>query len=222
MIKIIKDSLINHVKEYDVILFGMGINNSMNNGFAREIKVNFPEVHEQELTTKYGDINKFGKIKVINLNNLIFCACYFYRGGYTKHIFKDQVDYFSLYKCLEAVEHWFKGKKIAAPILGISDYDGNGDREKVLNFFSDIFKTTDITLYDYIQDDYDKRYFKKILDLRKQRKEKIINKITYQEKRSDIEWERLYGIFTKRPNTWIYKPNAKNKQIIKIKKIENG
>ena len=29
--------LIEHVLEYDIILFGMGINNSMNNGFAYDI-----------------------------------------------------------------------------------------------------------------------------------------------------------------------------------------
>lgn len=217
--KIVKKPLINDVFQYEVILFGMGINNSMNNGFAREIKVNFPNVHEEELTTKYGDLRKYGTIKVINQNNIVFCPCYFYKGGFNKRFNEEQVDYDSLKKCLQEIKHWFHGKKIATPILGTSNYDGNGDKDKIICIFNEIFDNEDITLYDFEQDDYDKRYFQEILKLRCERKEKVINKITYNEKRSDIEWERLYGIYKERPKTWIYKPKAKNKQIIKINKI---
>ena len=49
MINIIKgNDLINDIFDYEVILFSMGINNSMGNNFSYEIGLNFPQVKENE------------------------------------------------------------------------------------------------------------------------------------------------------------------------------
>ena len=48
MVNLIVSNILQDILNFDVILFGMGINNSMNNGFARDIKVNSPLVHERK------------------------------------------------------------------------------------------------------------------------------------------------------------------------------
>ena len=216
MVNLIVSNILQDILNFDVILFGMGINNSMNNGFARDIKVNFPLVHEREKETNYGDRKKYGTVKVIEEYNKIFCACYFYKGGFSKHLNIDQLDYDSLQKCLEFISKRFKGKKIVSPILGVSNFDGNGDKEKILKIFNCIFNETDITLYDYIQEDYEKKYFHKFNVLKNNVKNNIIDKETYLKERNKLEWERINGIFKECPEDWSYKPKPKNKQIVKI------
>jgi hypothetical protein len=74
MIKIIHDTpLIGEVFNYDVILFVMGINNSMSNGFNYDIAINFPEVLESESKYQYGDLRKYGTIHETESEN-IKCA----------------------------------------------------------------------------------------------------------------------------------------------------
>lgn len=216
MVNIIKAPIIEEVLNYDVILFGMSINNAMNKGFAKDIKINFPLVHERENETNYGDRKKYGTVKVIEEYNKIFCACYFYMGGFSKRLKPDQVDYESLKKCLEFISNKYKNKKIVAPILGTSIFDGNGNKEKILELFNSCFKKTDITLYDYVQEDYEKKYFHKFNVLKEKIKNKTIDKETYIKERNKLEWERLNGIFKECPNDWSYTPKPKNKQLIKV------
>ena len=72
--RIIKNKqLIEDIYNYDVVLFGMGINNAMNKGFSYDIALNFPDVRVNENSTGYGDLRKYGKIHVNAWNNLSKC-----------------------------------------------------------------------------------------------------------------------------------------------------
>ena len=74
--------LIEDVHNYDVILFGMGINNSMNKGLAYDIALNFPEVHTNENLTGYGDTRKYGTVgETLTEDGVRFCSCYCYNIG---------------------------------------------------------------------------------------------------------------------------------------------
>ena len=55
---IVGENLINHIKEYDVILVGTSIKNCFGNGFQYDIGLNFPDVLKVNRKTKYDDPNK--------------------------------------------------------------------------------------------------------------------------------------------------------------------
>lgn len=201
--------LIEHVFEYDTILFGMGINNSMNNGFAYDICINFPEVKENEDNTGYGDNRKYGKTHETKVNNkLTFCACYCYNIG-LKAKQSDFIDYESLEKCLLTVKKKYKGKKIASPIIGQDKYDGNGDKGKLIQLFDKVFGDCNITLYDFEQEDFKKERYKEAVTLKKQYKDGDINKETYIRLKKENEWKRLNGIYKEMPDDFVYKLRRK-------------
>lgn len=200
--------LIEHVFEYDVILFGMGINNSMNNGFSYDICVNFPEVKENEDSTGYGDIRKYGKTHETKVNKLVFCACYCYNIG-LKAKQNEFINYASLEKCLLAIKKKYKDKKIASPIIGQDKYDGNGDKEKILEIFNKVFGDSNVTLYDFEQEDFKKERYKEAVALKKQYKDGNIGKDEYIKLKKENEWKRLNGIYKKMPDDFIYKLKRK-------------
>ena len=210
MIKIVKDKqLIDDVHQYDVVLFGMGINNAMNKGFSYDIALNFSDVRDSENSTKYGDLSKYGTVHVTVVNNISFCACYVYSltsKGVT-------IDYDALRKALELIKNHFHKKKIVSPIIGQDKYDGNGDKEKILNIYREVFdERFDVTLYDFVQHDFATEIYKQTLTLRKQYREKLITKEEFLEGRRKLEWRRTHGIFEDVPDDYEYKPKVKNKQ----------
>ena len=218
--KIIRDKqLIEDVYEYDVILYGMSINNSMNNGFSYDIALNFPEVKKEEDLSGYGDTRKYGKIhEVVVGENLIFCACYCYNVGLKKRsaVF---IDYDDLKACLKIIAKKYKGKKIASPIIGSSQYDGCGDKSRIIAIYNEIFgDTDDVTIYDFAPQDYRKERYKEAVQLRKQYLDKVITKNEFERLRQDNEWRRLNGIFKKMPDDYLYIPRRKSKSKITIKK----
>lgn len=197
------DTLIRDYKEYDVILVPMSINNAMNRGFAYDIKLNFPNVYNEEQTTPYGDRRKYGTIKEIVSNDTIFVICYVHTGGFKNGIF---IDYKFLEQSLTLVNKRFKDKKVASTIIGVSKYDGNGDRKTILDIFSKKCTDVDLYLYDFEQKDTKYEYFKMIASLRNDYKNKIIDKDAYTKKRSKIEWERKNGIINNMPDGYVYTP----------------
>mgnify|MGYP003315693030 CR=1 FL=1 len=46
-------------------------------------------------------------------------------------------------------EYKYKGKTIACPLLGCSRFDGNGNREKVLEIINNTIKDVNLIIYDY-------------------------------------------------------------------------
>ena len=148
MLKIIKDKdPIWETDKFDVILIGTSIYNQLNGGFQSKIKYKYPIVDEKNRETKYADFSKLGTRITINNTPIISLM---YICGYPRPNI-DTVDYDSLTKCLLTANAEFRGKKVMATILGSSQFDGNGDKDKCLKIIEDTTKDLDITLYDYEQ-----------------------------------------------------------------------
>ena len=148
MLKIIKDKdPIWETDKFDVILIGTSIYNQLNGGFQSKMKYKYPIVDEKNRETKYADFSKLGTRITINDTPVISLM---YICGYPRPN-TDTVDYDSLTKCLLTANAEFRGKKVMATILGSSQFDGNGDKDKCLKIIEDSTKDLDITLYDYEQ-----------------------------------------------------------------------
>lgn len=148
MLKIIKDKdPIWETDKFDVILIGTSIYNQLNGGFQSKMKYKYPIVDEKNRETKYADFSKLGTRITINDTPIISLM---YICGYPRPNI-DTVDYDSLTKCLLTANAEFRGKKVMATIIGSSQFDGNGDKDKCLKIIEDSTKDLDITLYDYEQ-----------------------------------------------------------------------
>lgn len=148
MLKIVKDKdPIWETDKFDVILIGTSIYNQLNGGFQSKIKYKYPIVDEKNRETKYADFSKLGTRITINDTPIISLM---YICGYPRPNI-DTVDYDSLTKCLLTANAEFRGKKVLTTILGSSQFDGNGDKDKCLKIIKDSTKDLDITLYDYEQ-----------------------------------------------------------------------
>lgn len=148
MLKIIKDKdPIWETDKFDVILIGTSIYNQLNGGFQSKMKYKYPIVDEKNRETKYADFSKLGTRITINDTPIISLM---YICGYPRPN-TDTVDYDSLTKCLLTANAEFRGKKVMATIIGSSQFDGNGDKDKCLKIIEDSTKDLDITLYDYEQ-----------------------------------------------------------------------
>ena len=148
MLKIIKDKdPIWETDKFDVILIGTSIYNQLNGGFQSKMKYKYPIVDEKNRETKYADFSQLGTRITINNTPIISLM---YICGYPRPNI-DTVDYDSLTKCLLTANAEFRGKKVMATILGSSQFDGNGDKDKCLKIIEDTTKDLDITLYDYEQ-----------------------------------------------------------------------
>lgn len=202
MINIIKDiPLINEVFKYDVILVGMGLNNSMYRGFAYEVRINFPEVLEYEkANSPYGDTRKMGKTMEIKSDGPIFCMCYVVASN------GRFINYDALASSLRIVSEKYKGKKIASSIIGSTEFDGKGDKDKIVGIFEKAFTDCDIDVYDYVQKDYSREIFHEIAEIHKLYQDKKIDSKEYATRRSEIEWRRRNGIFKPMPDGYDYKP----------------
>lgn len=148
MLKIIKDKdPIWETDNFDVILIGTSIYNQLNGGFQSKMKYKYPIVDEKNRETKYADFSKLGTRITINDTPIISLM---YICGYPRPNI-DTVDYDSLTKCLLTANAEFRGKRVMATILGSSQFDGNGDKDKCLKIIEGSTKDLDITLYDYEQ-----------------------------------------------------------------------
>jgi len=153
MIKIISDTdLYEDIDKYDVILIGTNIYCSMSQGFQRKIMLNFPYVQDKNMSTKYGDEAKLGTIiECKKEGNPTFVLLYINKGNFRPDLKKDYLSYESLEKVLKIINILYKGKKVASTIIGASKFDGNGDKDKILNIISNNTSNIDLTLYDYVQ-----------------------------------------------------------------------
>lgn len=207
MVNFVKDrNLIQDVFDYQVILVPMSINNSMNRGFKYEIGLNFPYVKNEQQKSPYGDRRKYGTIFPVECEGIVFCLCYMYSTPYIKKYETDFVQYESLEKCLKSVRDKYKNKNIASVVMGVSEFDGSGDKDKILSIYNKVFVDKDITLYDYEQVDYKTKMFREIAALHKKIKEKTVTPAEYIKERSKIEWRRRYGIFKEMPENYKYIP----------------
>ena len=154
MINVIEgEDIMGHINEYDVVLIGTNVYCTLSQGVQRDIALNYPYVREKNLSTKYGDIDKLGTILECNADNEPFITLLYICRGYPckKVSGDDYLSYESLEKCLRLINVKYKGLRIACPMLGCSRFDGNGNKEKVLEIFENCLTNVDITIFDYFQ-----------------------------------------------------------------------
>ena len=198
MVDIITEvDLFDHVSKYDAVLVGTNINYSMRHGFQRKIALNYPYVYDSNLSTKYGDLNKMGTIiECKKDNNPIFIICYINKNFNTRpDIIKDYLDYDALEKCIKLINVIYKGKNLATTMIGCSKFDGNGDKNKVIDIIKRNSNSINITLYDYVQKSKDEMY-KEILEKEHLIKEKDINlyyKVVAERKEKEKALKELNG-----------------------------
>ena len=183
--------LIEDVFDYDIILIGTGIHNALGNGFQYDIKINFPIVEQEVKKTPYADSRKLGTVTVIN-HKPIFCVGFIHQGGYRKDIKLDYLNYDALKEVLLLIDNNFENKKIATSLIGCSQFDGNGNKEIVLNFFKELSDKNEYFIYDYEQRDYREVHNEKWKEITDK-----IGKIPYEEfKKLKEEYKKIrkYGI----------------------------
>ena len=153
MIKVVKDiDLFNHVGEFDVVLVGTNNYCMMSNGIQLNVMLNYHYVYEKNLETKYGDPEKLGTVlECTSEGEPTFCLCFIYAGNFRPDLQKDYLSYESLEKCLKLINVLYRGKKVATTLLGASRFDGNGDRDRIMEIFNNTITDVDLTIYDYEQ-----------------------------------------------------------------------
>ena len=152
MLEIIKDiPLIQDVKKYEVILVGTNIYGRLSNGFQFDVGEDYPFVKVTDVNTRYGDPKKMGTIVECQENDSpIFVLMYITKGyNFQPHKIKDYLDYESLENCLKLINIKYKGKTIATTIPGVFPWDGNGDKDKILEILNKTLTDVNVFVYDY-------------------------------------------------------------------------
>ena len=155
MVNVIEgESLEPHVLEYDVCLVGTNLYCQMSNGFEYFIRRRFKFVFCRNLETKYGDMEKLGTIVESSdpMYPTLFVLCFICVGyNFRPDVHSEYIRYEALEACLKLVNAKYKGKKIAATVMGSQIFDGNGNKERILDIFRQCLQDVDIDLYDYEQ-----------------------------------------------------------------------
>lgn len=170
MIEIIEnEDIMKHIEEYEVILVPTNINQILSNGFQGDISSKFPFIEEENLTTKYGDLNKLGTIVECKSNSskVLFILLYISKTGTRPDIQKEFVNYEALEKCLKLINSLYAGKRVAAPFIGTSKFDGNGDKEKIIDLINKCITKCDMTIFDYKQKSRSDKFMEQVMYLRK-------------------------------------------------------
>lgn len=154
MIDYIKDvDLFDHVREYNATLIGTNICYFMRNGIQRQVSINYPYVYDANMKTKYMDNKKMGTILECKEDGEpTFILCFINNRLNTRPDIKpDYLSYESLEQCLKVINILYKGQHLASPLLGVSRFDGNGDKERIKEIFERCITDIDLTIYDYEQ-----------------------------------------------------------------------
>lgn len=178
MIKFVKDKEpIWDTDNFDVLLIGTSIYNRLDGGFQSKIKFKYPIVDEENNKTKYADVSKLGSRLTVGTQPKI-SLMYICNYPTTK---QETLDYDALDRCLKTANAEFKGKKVLMTIVGSSEFDGNGDRDKCLKLIEENTKDLDITIYDYEQKKrsveiaLQKRYLKNLKSTDKEKYEQLLS-----------------------------------------------
>lgn len=219
--RIIKDrDLINDVMDYDVILVGLNNKNSMGNGFAHKVARSFPYVYDSNAATKYDDPGKLGSLRLVKQEGKpTFVLCYITKGRFQPYRHPDALDYEAMEKCIRLVSSHFTDKKIASTIMGVSEFEAGGDKEKVMAMFKKYCNDMDLTLYDYEQVDYRQEDNQNYFAIMNAYTRGEIDKDEYYRRKSKFLWEKNFGLYEPIPEGLGYQ---KIKEEIKKKKDERA
>lgn len=184
---VIDENPLKHVGEYDGILVGTNCYQVMRNGFQTEIATQYPYVLECNYRTKYGDPSKLETITECKEEYKPLFILMFTTFGYNfKGNDSDFFDYGALAKCLRIVNILYKGKKFASNMIGCSEFDGNADKDKILDVVNKEVTDFDLTLYDYRQLSHKellrKEYFRKLKERYARNKERRRSKLERENK----------------------------------------
>jgi len=152
MVNVIKEiDLIDHVKDYDVILVGVNTYHTMGNGFQRKVRLKYPLTYKLNTSTKYGDINKIGNR--VNTNGTpIFSLCFITHSyNFRPDLTPDYLNYEALENCIKTANVEFSGLNVATTMIGCSNFDGNGDKDKVMEILNKNSDKINLFVYDYVQ-----------------------------------------------------------------------
>ena len=145
---IIKDKdAIAFTDNYDVVLVGTSVYSTLGNGFQSKIRYKYPYVDEINSKTPFGDARKLGKRLTFEGYPIISLL---YICGYPRKNFSN-LDYEALENCLLTATAEFKGKRVMTTVLGSTQFDGNGDRDKILEIMERCTVGLDLDVYDYRQ-----------------------------------------------------------------------
>lgn len=152
MVEIVKDiDLIDDVDKYDVILIGTNTYHTMGNGFQKKIRLKYPDTYALNTTTKYGDKKKIGT-RITTETKPKFSICFITNGyNFRPDLSPVYLDYEGLEKCIKTANIEFSGLNIATTFIGCSKFDGNGDKNKVLEILKSNSDRINLYIYDYEQ-----------------------------------------------------------------------
>lgn len=171
--QIIKEDIFPHIKDYDVILIGTNTYCTLAQGFQRDIMLHYPKVQEDNMRTRYGDKNKLGTILQSETDGVIFVLCFICEGNFRPDLKKDYLNLDALRKCLSLCNILFSDKKIGMTVMGASRFDGNGDKDAIMDIIKDTIVNCNVDVYDYHQ-------------LSKEEKKKLIRSKELEVKKKDI------------------------------------
>ena len=150
---VINESPIRHIGEYDAILVPTNCYQTMRNGFQYEVSRKYPHVLEWNYRTKYGDPSKLGDILECKEEGKPLFVLMFTTFGYNfKGIERDYFDYDALEKCLKLVNILYEGRHLATTMIGCTSFEGNADKEMILDIVNKQITNLDLTMYDYRQE----------------------------------------------------------------------
>ena len=158
MVKYIKsDSIIKDIPKYDYTIIPTNCYCLFCDGFTKKVRMAYPYTYEYDKRTNYADKTKLGSIlEVTYLNEPKFLICYVSYGyNFRPDLIKDYLDYEALETIIKKINLLYKGKKIASTLIGCNRFDGNGDRERVMDILNRNVTDFNLTVYDYFQRRYE-------------------------------------------------------------------
>lgn len=148
MIKFVKDKdAIWDTDSFDVILIGTSVYNHLSGGFQSKMRFKYPQIVEENNKIRYADLSNLGKRLTVEGTPTISLM---YVCGYPTPK-NPTINYDALSTCLSTANAEFKGKRVMTTLIGSTQFDGNGDRDKCLKIFEECTKDLDLTIYDYEQ-----------------------------------------------------------------------
>lgn len=166
MITIKKDiDLMDEIKDYDTIFIGTNVYCCLSQGIQRDVTLYYPYCREANLTQRYGDVARLGTLLETSAEGEpTIVLLYIYRGfPYRKSMDEDYLDYDALEKCLIKANEAYKGKTVATTLLGCSRFDGNGNRDRVLEIMERTMTDVNLIVYDYYQKSKDEKHMEMMI-----------------------------------------------------------